>query len=111
MGREPPNLIPRQLVKLFLRFEATNGLKLEPFGLQVPCREDAPPGAGLQTQRFPDHALSRNRCVGLNCLGMQIPNPNLYHENEKGSNSDSPSQFPMAGASAMALACTTFEER
>ena len=38
MGREPPNLIPRQLVKLFLRFEPTNGLKLKPFGLQVPCR-------------------------------------------------------------------------
>ena len=92
MGREPPNLIPRQFVKPFLRFEATKGLELEPFGLQVPCREDALPGAGLQTQR------SQAKCVGLNCLGMQIPDPNLYHENANGSKPDHPIQLPMTDA-------------
>ena len=89
MGRGAPNLIPRQLESHFLRFEATKGLELEPFGLQVPCREDALPGAGLQTQR------SRAKCVGLNCLGMQIPDPNLYHENANGSKSGCPTQLPM----------------
>ena len=50
---------------------------------------DALPGAGLQTQR------PRGRCVGLNCMGMKTPNPNLYHENKNGSNSDSPKSVPM----------------
>ena len=40
---------------------------------------------------------------------MQIPDPNLYHENANGSNSAHPSQFPMAleGCEPEGRACKT----
>ena len=95
MGRTDRNLIPRQLVEPFPRFEATNGLELQPFGRQVPCREDALPGAGLQTQMGASSKVFFNRTThgpgtfafANHCLAMQIPDPNLYHGNANGSNS------------------------